>query len=214
MKTTIEIAPDLLAHGKRLAQDEQITLRTLVEEGLRKVIAEREHRPAFRLAKTAFTGGGRARCAHRRHLPGAWRAGIMDRRPRLHAFSRLEDSQSAGHRRHLNHKKQPIFCVLCAFCGKLFSRSAFLRVRHGETQFQILPRRPPSARRQGRWPDFDFAQNYDYRPILPPRCCRIFICVLGGWRQESESGSHAGVRHIFRFRLRVRFRFPILTPNT
>jgi hypothetical protein len=58
MKTTIEIAPALLERGKRLAQDEQVTLRTLVEEGLRRVIAEREGRPAFRLRKVPFTGGG------------------------------------------------------------------------------------------------------------------------------------------------------------
>jgi hypothetical protein len=58
MKTTIEIAPALLERGKRMAQDEQVTLRTLVEEGLRKVIAEREQRPAFRLRKVPFTGGG------------------------------------------------------------------------------------------------------------------------------------------------------------
>ena len=58
MKTTIEIAPALLERGKRIAQDEQVTLRTLVEEGLRKVIADREKRPAFQLRKVPFTGGG------------------------------------------------------------------------------------------------------------------------------------------------------------
>ena len=58
MKTTIEIAPALLDRGKHIARDEQVTLRALVEEGLRKVIAEREQRPAFRLRKVPFTGGG------------------------------------------------------------------------------------------------------------------------------------------------------------
>ena len=58
MKTTIEIAPALLERGRRIAQEEQVTLRTLMEEGLRKVIAEREKRPDFRLRKVPFTGGG------------------------------------------------------------------------------------------------------------------------------------------------------------
>jgi len=58
MKTTIEIAPVLLERGKRIAREEQVTLRTLVEEGLRTVIAEREKRPAFKLRKVPFTGGG------------------------------------------------------------------------------------------------------------------------------------------------------------
>ena len=58
MKTTIEIAPALLAQSKRFARDEAVTLRALVEEGLRKVIAEREKRPNFRLRKVPFSGGG------------------------------------------------------------------------------------------------------------------------------------------------------------
>ena len=58
MKTTIEIAPALLERGKRIARDEEVTLRALVEEGLRKVITEREERPAFTLRKVPFTGGG------------------------------------------------------------------------------------------------------------------------------------------------------------
>ena len=58
MKTTIEIAPTLLERGKRVAHEEHVTLRALVEEGLRMVIADREKRPAFRLKKVHFTGGG------------------------------------------------------------------------------------------------------------------------------------------------------------
>ena len=54
MKTTIEIAPALLGRGKRLAQEEHVTLRALVEEGLRKIIAEHEQRPAFRLRKVPW----------------------------------------------------------------------------------------------------------------------------------------------------------------
>jgi hypothetical protein len=58
MKTTIEIAPDLLASSRRIAHEESLSLRALVEEGLRKVIAEHERRPAFRLRTVRFTGGG------------------------------------------------------------------------------------------------------------------------------------------------------------
>ena len=58
MKTTIEIAPAILERGKQLAREEHVTLRALVEEGLRKVIAEREQKPAFKLRRVPFTGGG------------------------------------------------------------------------------------------------------------------------------------------------------------
>lgn len=58
MKTTIEIAPAILEHGKRLARERGMTLRALVEEGLQKAIEERERKPAFKLKRIAFTGGG------------------------------------------------------------------------------------------------------------------------------------------------------------
>ena len=58
MKTTIEIAPAVLERSKRLAREEHVTLRALVEEGLRKVIADHEQKPAFKLRRTPFTGGG------------------------------------------------------------------------------------------------------------------------------------------------------------
>ena len=58
MKTTIEIAPAILERGKRLAREEHVTLRALVEEGLRNVIEAREQRSAFKLRRIHFTGGG------------------------------------------------------------------------------------------------------------------------------------------------------------
>ena len=58
MKTTIEIAPDVLKRGKQLAREDHITLRALVEEGLRHVIAERERKSIFKLRRIPFTGGG------------------------------------------------------------------------------------------------------------------------------------------------------------
>jgi hypothetical protein len=42
MKTTIEIADDLLARAQRLAQHEKTTLRALTEQGLRLVLKEKE----------------------------------------------------------------------------------------------------------------------------------------------------------------------------
>ena len=58
VKTTVEISPALVGRCQRLAQKERLTLSALVEEGLRRVIADRERKPAFRLRRTPFTGGG------------------------------------------------------------------------------------------------------------------------------------------------------------
>jgi hypothetical protein len=58
MKTTVEIAPAILERGRQLAREEHVTLRSLVEEGLRNVIAEREKKAAFKLRRIPFTGGG------------------------------------------------------------------------------------------------------------------------------------------------------------
>lgn len=41
MKTTIEIADDLLERAQRMARDEHTTLRSLTEEGLRLVLKQR-----------------------------------------------------------------------------------------------------------------------------------------------------------------------------
>jgi Bacterial antitoxin of type II TA system, VapB len=58
MKTTIEIADGLLDDAKRLAARRGVTLRTLVEEGLRQVVKSERRRPAFRLRDASFTGEG------------------------------------------------------------------------------------------------------------------------------------------------------------
>jgi hypothetical protein len=58
MKTTIDIADPLLNRAKQLAADEGITLRELVEDGLRRAIEEREKRPPFRLRRASFRGEG------------------------------------------------------------------------------------------------------------------------------------------------------------
>jgi hypothetical protein len=59
MKTTIEIADDLLARARRQARRERTTLRALIEEALRQRLAE--PRPgSFRLKRHAFDGQGRS----------------------------------------------------------------------------------------------------------------------------------------------------------
>jgi hypothetical protein len=58
MKTTVEIPQTLLDEARKLAAQEGTTLRALVEEGLRRIIAERRHAGAFRLSKATFKGTG------------------------------------------------------------------------------------------------------------------------------------------------------------
>ncbi|HWA90558.1 MAG TPA: hypothetical protein VG889_11010 [Rhizomicrobium sp.] len=59
MKTTIEISDPLLKEARKLASREGVTLRTLVERGLGRVIGEAKKRPAsFKLRRAAFKGGG------------------------------------------------------------------------------------------------------------------------------------------------------------
>jgi hypothetical protein len=58
MKTTVEIPDALLDEVRRLAAREGTTLRTLVEEGLRRIVAERKRTSPFRLRKASFKGDG------------------------------------------------------------------------------------------------------------------------------------------------------------
>lgn len=58
MKTTVEIPDALLDEARRLAAREGTTVRALVEEGLRRIIAERTSAPAFRLRRATFKGSG------------------------------------------------------------------------------------------------------------------------------------------------------------
>jgi hypothetical protein len=59
IKTTLDITAPLLDEVKRLAAREHVTLRVLVEEGLRAVIAARGSTPAFRMRDARFHGKGR-----------------------------------------------------------------------------------------------------------------------------------------------------------
>jgi Bacterial antitoxin of type II TA system, VapB len=58
MKTTLEISDPLLREARKIAARERTTLRALVEQGLRRVVTEKQQRPAFRLRKASFNGHG------------------------------------------------------------------------------------------------------------------------------------------------------------
>jgi hypothetical protein len=58
MRTSIEISDALLERVRRVARRRGTTLRALVEEGLRRVLAERESEPAFCLEDGSFGEGG------------------------------------------------------------------------------------------------------------------------------------------------------------
>ncbi|MGH9328479.1 MAG: DUF2191 domain-containing protein [Terriglobia bacterium] len=58
MKTTVEIPDSLLKHIRILASEERTTVRALVEEGLRRVTAERKRAKPFKLRNVSFGGKG------------------------------------------------------------------------------------------------------------------------------------------------------------
>ena len=58
MKTTIEISDPLLREARKLAERERVTLRALVERGLRRVVAETKTGRAFKLRPASFKGRG------------------------------------------------------------------------------------------------------------------------------------------------------------
>lgn len=58
MKTTIDIADALLEQARLQAQRQGTTVRALVEQGLRTVLAEQGNAPAFKLRKASFAGAG------------------------------------------------------------------------------------------------------------------------------------------------------------
>ena len=58
MKTTIDIADALLIQAKRVSRRERTTLRALMEEGLRRILVERDGRHKFKLKDASFTGKG------------------------------------------------------------------------------------------------------------------------------------------------------------
>jgi hypothetical protein len=58
MKTTVEIPDSLFAQAKRLACRERTTVKVLIEEGLRGLLAERKAPKPFKLRRVSFRGKG------------------------------------------------------------------------------------------------------------------------------------------------------------
>jgi hypothetical protein len=58
MKTTVEISDSLLREVCKLAARQGVTLRTLVERGLHRVVAETKTHEPFRLRRASFKGKG------------------------------------------------------------------------------------------------------------------------------------------------------------
>jgi len=58
MKTTIDIPDTMMARCKKVIGEQRVTFRSLVEEGLDRVLEERLRREPFKLRKVQFRGGG------------------------------------------------------------------------------------------------------------------------------------------------------------
>ena len=74
MKTTIDINDHLLEEARKAATHDRTTVKSLVEEGLRLLLAARQERPAYRLRRATFKGRG-----VRKELEGAGWEKIRDR---------------------------------------------------------------------------------------------------------------------------------------
>lgn len=59
MKTTVEISDTLLHQARQAASREGVTLRALIERGLRNVIDETARNAPFKLRRASFRGSGR-----------------------------------------------------------------------------------------------------------------------------------------------------------
>lgn len=58
MKTTVELPAPLLREAKRVALKNRTTVKALIEQGLRAVLAERKRGAGFTLRKAVFRGDG------------------------------------------------------------------------------------------------------------------------------------------------------------
>jgi hypothetical protein len=58
MKTAVEIPNSLLEQPKHLVLREHTTVRALVEDGLRQIVAEHKRAKAFGIRKASFRGKG------------------------------------------------------------------------------------------------------------------------------------------------------------
>ncbi len=58
MKTTVDISDPLLREARKVAAREGVTLRTLIERGLHRVVAETQQGKPFKLPRASFKGKG------------------------------------------------------------------------------------------------------------------------------------------------------------
>lgn len=58
MKTTVDIADPLLREARKIAAREGVTLRTLIERGLHRVVSETRRSKPFKLPRATFKGKG------------------------------------------------------------------------------------------------------------------------------------------------------------
>jgi hypothetical protein len=58
MKTTVDLPDELLLEARRVARQEHTTLRSLLEEGLRAVIARHHEAGQFALRDASVSGNG------------------------------------------------------------------------------------------------------------------------------------------------------------
>jgi hypothetical protein len=58
MKTTVHIPDTVLKEARKIASQEQTTVKALIEEGLRHIIDDRKRKKSFRLRKVTFKGDG------------------------------------------------------------------------------------------------------------------------------------------------------------
>jgi hypothetical protein len=57
MKTTVEITDELFNQARRIAAEEQTTLKALIEEGLSQVVQRRANTRRFKMRDASFKGG-------------------------------------------------------------------------------------------------------------------------------------------------------------
>jgi len=58
MKTTIELPDPLFAQARRYADTHKVTMKSLIEQGLRKVMAEKKAEKPFKLRDGSVNGNG------------------------------------------------------------------------------------------------------------------------------------------------------------
>jgi len=68
MKTTLEIPDPLLREARKIAVRERTTLRALVEQGLREIVADRKAACPFRLRDASFKCLSEEFLNHMNHL--------------------------------------------------------------------------------------------------------------------------------------------------